>query len=74
MLKIKLIFFLLFFILCLSCSKNIVEEDLIKEKDIELQMIEAYSEGLKELKNSLQPHVRGLQVCGLNWTRVPTGN
>jgi outer membrane protein assembly factor BamD len=50
MLKIKLIFFLLFFILCLSCSKNIVEEDLIKEKDIELQMIEAYSEGLKELK------------------------
>ena len=48
--KFKLILFLALFIFCLSCSKNIVEEKLIKEKDIELQMIEAYEEGLKELK------------------------
>jgi outer membrane protein assembly factor BamD len=48
--KFKLILFLALFIFCLSCSKNIVEEKLIKEKGIELQMIEAYEEGLKELK------------------------
>ena len=48
--KIKLIFIILLFIFCLSCSKNVVEETLIKEKDIELQMIAAYEEGFKELK------------------------
>ncbi|MDA7734437.1 outer membrane protein assembly factor BamD [Candidatus Pelagibacter sp.] len=50
MCKIKFIFISFLFIFCLSCSKNAVEETLIKEKDIELQMIEAYEEGLKELK------------------------
>ena len=50
MCKIKLIFIFSFFIFCLSCSKNIVEETLIKEKEIELQMIAAYKEGLKELE------------------------
>ena len=48
--KIKLIFIFSLFIFCLSCSKKVVEENLIKEKDIELQMIAAYEEGLKELK------------------------
>ena len=49
----KLKYFLsLFFILLLfaSCSKKNVEKSIIKEKDIELQMIEAYQEGFKELK------------------------
>ena len=50
MYKIKLIFIFSLFIFCLSCSKEVVEENLIKEKDIELQMIAAYEEGLKELK------------------------
>ena len=50
MTNIKLIFFFMLFIFCLSCSKNVVEENLIKENDIELQMIDAYKEGLKELK------------------------
>ena len=50
MTNIKLIFFFTLFIFCLSCSKNVVEENLIKENDIELQMIDAYKEGLKELK------------------------
>ena len=50
MCKIKLIFIFSLFIFCLSCSKKVVEETLIKEKDIELQMIAAYEEGLKELK------------------------
>jgi outer membrane protein assembly factor BamD len=46
MFKIKLILIFLLFIFS-SCSKNIVEKSTIKEKDIELQMIEAYKEGLK---------------------------
>ena len=50
MTNIKLILFFMLFIFCLSCSKNVVEENLIKENDIELQMIDAYKEGLKELK------------------------
>ena len=46
MFKIKLFLIFLLFIFS-SCSKNIVEKSTIKEKDIELQMIEAYKEGLK---------------------------
>ena len=42
--------FFLIILLCLSCSKKIVDKSTIKEKEIELQMIEAYEEGLKELK------------------------
>ena len=48
--KIKLIFFVILFLSNLSCAKKVVKENLIKEKDIELQMIEAYREGVKELK------------------------
>ena len=46
----KLISIFFIFILFLSCSKKIVDKSIIKEKEIELQMIEAYEEGLKELK------------------------
>ena len=42
------IFFI--FIFCLSCTKKIEKKSLIKETNLELQMIEAYQEGLKELK------------------------
>ena len=48
--KIKLIFFLILFSFTLSCSKEVTKDNFIKEKDIELQMIEAYKEGVKELK------------------------
>ena len=48
--KIKLIFFLALFSFILSCTKEVAKENLITEKDIELQMIEAYKEGVKELK------------------------
>ncbi len=41
------IFFIL--ILFISCSKKPIEKSKIKETDLELQMIEAYQEGLKEL-------------------------
>ena len=42
--------FFLIILLCFSCSKKTIEKTSIKEKEIELQMIEAYQEGLKELK------------------------
>ena len=50
MLKIKFSFVLLIFVFFSSCSKEVTEKSIIKEKDMELQMIEAYEEGLKELK------------------------
>ena len=34
-----------------SCSKNIEKQSVLKEKNLDLQMIEAYEEGLSELKN-----------------------
>ena len=43
------IFFI--FIFCLSCSKQVVEKSKITETNLELQMIEAYQEGVKELNN-----------------------
>ena len=49
---IKINFLLLMFLIFfnLSCSKKIKKESSIKEKNIELQVMEAYSEGLKELE------------------------
>ena len=44
---------LIFLVFCMglvSCSNNEKEVSLIKEKDIELQMIDAYEEGLESLK------------------------
>ncbi|MDC0481758.1 outer membrane protein assembly factor BamD [Candidatus Pelagibacter sp.] len=45
-------YFILFLIalLFLSCSKKEIKKSIIKEDNLESQMIEAYSEGLKELK------------------------
>ena len=34
-----------------SCSKNIEKQSVLKEKNLDLQMIEAYEDGLSELKN-----------------------
>ena len=50
MFRIKFVLIVLLFVFFSSCSKKIVEKSIIKEKDIELQMIEAYEEGMKELK------------------------
>ena len=49
---IKINFLLLIFLVFfnLSCSKEIKKESLIKEKNIELQVLEAYSEGMRELE------------------------
>ena len=45
-----LYFFLIVF-LCFSCSKKNIEKSSIKEVNLESQMLEAYNEGLKELKS-----------------------
>ncbi len=46
----SLIYIFVIFIFCLSCTKKIEEKSVIKETNLELQMIEAYQEGLQELK------------------------
>ena len=46
----SLIYIFVIFIFCLSCTKKIEEKSVIKETNLELQMIEAYQEGLRELK------------------------
>ena len=42
--------YFLIILLCLSCSKKEIEKSKINEVNLESQMIEAYEEGLKELK------------------------
>jgi outer membrane protein assembly factor BamD len=43
--------FFLIILLCLSCSKKEIEKSKINEVNLQSQMIEAYEEGLKELKD-----------------------
>lgn len=50
MFKINFILILSLSIICFSCSKEIAEETIIQEKNMELQMIETYKEGLEELE------------------------
>ena len=50
MFKINFILILLLSIFCFSCAKEVAEETIIQEKNLELQMIDAYKEGLKELE------------------------
>ncbi len=46
----NLLYFFIILLFCLSCSKKTVEKSTINETNLELQMIEAYNEGLEELK------------------------
>ena len=46
----NLFYFLLILVLCFSCSKKTIEKSEIQETNLELQMIEAYRDGLEELK------------------------
>ena len=43
-------YFFLIVLLCFSCAKEDIEKSTIQEVNLEAQMIEAYKEGLKELK------------------------
>ena len=46
----KLISLLLIFLLCLSCTKKNLNKSVIKEKSLDLQVMEAYNEGKKSLE------------------------
>ena len=46
----KFISLLVIVVLCVSCAKQQSKESVIKEKNLDLQVLEAYSEGLKSLE------------------------
>ena len=50
MFRLKFFIFFIFILLFSSCSKEAVKENLIKEKSLELQVIEAYQEGVEALE------------------------
>ena len=50
MLRLKFFIFFIFIFLLSSCSKEVTKENLIKEKSLELQVIEAYQEGMEALE------------------------
>ncbi len=47
----KIIYLLLILVLGFSCTKKTIEKDIIKEKSLNLQVLEAYEDGLKALDN-----------------------
>ena len=49
--KNKFINFLIIFLFCISCSNKEINENLIKEKSLDLQVLEAYKEGMEALEN-----------------------
>ena len=50
MFRFKFFVFFIFIILLSSCSKDVVKENLIKEKSLDLQVVEAYQEGMEALE------------------------
>ncbi len=46
----NLLFSIIILLTLISCSQKDEKVSIIKEKDLEMQMIEAYNEGLKEYK------------------------
>ena len=51
MLKLKILFLSLFLFLITSCSKEPLKKSIIKEKSLELQVEEAYKDGMEALNN-----------------------
>ena len=47
----KFLFCFLSILILTSCSKNVVEESVLKEKSLDLQVLEAYQEGKNYLEN-----------------------
>ena len=50
MFRLKIFIFFTFLVLCSSCSKEQIKESTIKEKSLDLQVIEAYQSGLEALE------------------------
>ena len=51
MFKFKFFTFFVLIVLLSSCSKDVAKENLIKEKSLDLQVIEAYQEGMEALED-----------------------
>ena len=50
MVKLKIIFLSILIIICNSCSKDNLKKSVINEKSLELQVLEAYEEGVEALE------------------------
>ena len=50
MLKFKNLFLIVLLFLCISCAKEIKKESVLKEKSLDLQVLEAYRGGLQSLE------------------------
>ena len=50
MFRLKIFIFFTFLVLCSSCSKEQIEKSTIKEKSLDLQVIEAYKGGIEALE------------------------
>ena len=50
MIKLKIFLFLIFLVLGNSCSKESIQKSTIKEKSLDLQVLEAYQGGLEALE------------------------
>ena len=50
MVKFKIIFLFISIIICNSCSKETLKKSVINEKSLELQVLEAYEEGVEALE------------------------
>ena len=48
----EILFILLFSLAMFSCSNKEVKEDVIVEKSLDMQVLEAYEEGVKALKSN----------------------
>ena len=47
----KFFLFIALFAILISCSKEEIKESIIKEKSLDLQVLEAYQEGVKKFRN-----------------------
>ena len=47
--KLNFFYIILVIVICISCSKNEIQKSIIKEKSLDLQVLEAYQEGLQAL-------------------------
>ena len=50
MIKNKFLPFFIIIVLCISCSKETVKKSVINERNLSLQVLEAYEEGMKSLE------------------------
>jgi len=50
MFRLRIFIFFIFLVLCSSCSKEQIEKSTIKEKSLDLQVIEAYKGGIEALE------------------------